>query len=173
MCKLRDVLNSCNIIISCSSLYLDMGNTEGVLFRTSFCPLNPVCDSYPIAGTEVSFSAIYRLMIGFTLPKCKEKKDDSSFCNWVYSVQLTVTLSGSAVSHTWCIYNLIIKRKFQKSSKNIYMCQAGSGEEMLFCRVVTFSHLMPQREVGGCPIPGSVPGLVGQSICSKAWGSLV
>ena len=80
-----------------------------------------------IVGTVVSFSTICKVIIGFSLPKCREKRDCSSFCNQVCSVQLTVTVSGSAVSHIGCICNDYLRENF-KNHARISICVRQAGE---------------------------------------------
>lgn len=80
-----------------------------------------------VVGTVVSFNTICKVIIGFSLPKCREKRDCSSFCNQMYSVHLAVTLSGSAVSHTWYICNDYLKEDFKNRAK-ISMCVRQAGE---------------------------------------------
>lgn len=158
MCKLKDLLSSCQHHHLLFPFISAWGQHWGCSFLNLL--LSPeLCDSYPVVGTGVSFSAIYRLMIGFTLPKCKEKKGwfqlfvigcilYSSL--WPFLGQLCLIHDAFAI---W-----LLRENF-RNHPNISICvRQGVERRCCFAWVVTFSHLMPKREMGGCPMPGNVPG---------------
>lgn len=126
-------LTRAGIFFSPSPLYLDVDNIGGAFFRASFCPPDPVFDSYHRSYGRNS-SVLQHCMQSynrFFTAKVQGERDCSSFCNEVYSVQLTVTFSGSAVSHTWCICNDYLRESFKNCAK-VSACVRQAGEWRCF-----------------------------------------